>query len=50
MISGNFGRTEKLAKISAMIINNLIVTPATHPYLRPYEYDIFTICSSDETT
>lgn len=50
MISGNVGKTEKLAKISALIINNLIVTPATHYYLKPYESDLFMISSSDKTT
>ena len=51
MISGNAnGNSEKLGKISAMIIKNLIVTPATHESLRPYEKDIFIICSADRTT
>lgn len=49
IIAGNSSRChEKLTRIAALIINNIIVTPAARVYLKPFEEDIFLIASADE--
>lgn len=39
---------EKIGKICVIILNNLMVTPATRAYLKYYEKDLFMIATSSE--
>jgi len=39
---------DKIAKISALILNNIIAAPATVPIFRKYERDIMLVAASDE--
>lgn len=49
LIAGRPGSNEKIARVSLMIINNIIVTAAARVYLKPLEKEMFLICSADET-
>ena len=39
---------DKIAKISALILNNIIAAPATVPIFRKFEKDIMLVAASDE--
>lgn len=49
LLAGNLDKSsEKISKISIIILNNLIVTPATRIHLKMFENDLFLIASTNE--
>ena len=48
LISGNAIKNVKFAKLSAVIIDNISITPGTRSYLKPYETELFLIASTDD--
>jgi len=50
LIAGNHnGYTEKIAKLSAVILSNIAITPAAKVYFLPYERDMFFLACSDDS-
>jgi hypothetical protein len=50
LIGGNVNKhSEKIAKLSAIILSNLCVTPATKQHFVPFEKDIFCLATIDDT-
>lgn len=50
LIAGNSSKmTEKIAKLSALILSNLCEGPSAQSYFVPYEKDIFCLASIDES-
>jgi hypothetical protein len=50
LLAGNHSKnTEKRAKLSALILNNIKESPAAKVYFLPYERDLFLLGSADET-
>lgn len=46
LMAGNASKSpEKLSRIAAIIINNVIITPASRIYLKPHEKSLFAIAS-----
>lgn len=48
LISGNSVKNVKFAKLSAVILENISITPGTRAYLKPYETELFLIASTDD--
>ena len=49
LIAGNTNKNIKIAKLSSIILDNISVTPGTRVYLKPYEYELFMIASSEDS-
>lgn len=47
LIGGHSKKNRKIAKISSIILKNIVVTPTTRVFLKPYENDLFLIISHD---
>lgn len=46
---GSSKNAEKMSKYCGIIINNIIVTSAAKVYLKPFEKELFTICTVEES-
>lgn len=50
LIAGNHNiYTEKIAKLSAVILSNIAITPAAKVYFLPYERDMFSLSCADDS-
>lgn len=49
IIAGNSAKSQdKLTRVAALIISNILVTPVTRPFFKPLERELFAIASVDE--
>ena len=48
LIAGNSAKFLKIAKLSAIILDNITMTPGTRKYIKPYENDLFLLASNEE--
>ena len=39
--------SERVTKLAALILNNILVAPASRVYLKPFERDLFTVAATD---
>lgn len=49
LIAGNTNKNIKIAKLCAIILDNISVTPGTRIHLKPFEYELFMIASNEES-